>query len=459
MWSKEQRESLPVLGEYDVVVAGAGFAGFGAACAAARAGMKTLLLERLEMLGGLGAAGMVGNFSTGHHPVKAQGKIFDDVLAGLHQLAAIGEEHGYRTHQGVAEQVKVYRQDGSGQYDLKQREPIFFNVTFNAAMLPLVLQQIALGYGVDVLYATDVVGAVVEQGVMREAIVHNRSLLQRVPAKIFIDATGEGILARHGGATELPQCDEAHPEFIQPSNMIFLHHRGDTAIAPPMELLEELDAPEIRWSLWPEPDRVGIKMGLFHQRYNNAGGRSHSEAIIDFRRNVPRFVRECQQRFADRYGADLTFEFAAPMLGIRESSRIMGDYVLRVDDLLHGRRFADGVAFATSVLDSQFTEKEKVPPFQIPYRSLLVAGITNVMVAGRCFSADRQALSSTRVMPTACLMGQACGYAAALACYAGCKLRGVDSQKIRTHLLDGASEADYMAYRLAPPSEAEIGRL
>ena len=463
----------PLFGEYDVVVAGGGFAGFGAACSAAGNGARTLLVERLEMLGGLGAAGMVGNVSYGHHYVKAQGKVFDDIVAGLRRFKAIGEDSGYVRHKSWARDVKVYRQDGSGTYDLKESEPIFFSVTFNATVLPLVLQHVALQHGVELLYATDVIGATVENGVMTEAVIHNRSLSQRVRAKVFIDGTGDGILSRHAGAEELPRDDTGHPNFIQPSNMVFLHPAGSReATTPRMEQLESVDEPAIeRWSLWPEPGRVGIKMNLFHKPFNNADGATHSAAVSDFRRNIPRVVRAFQERFAtdadfrrqvaDRGGAtmaeamNLDFEFAAPMLGIREGCRIAGDYVLAVDDLLHGRRFDDGVAFAMSVLDSHHAEKKKVPPFQIPYRSFLVKGLENVLVAGRCFSGDRLALSSTRVMPTGCLMGQACGHAAALAVAHDQPLRNVNPADIRAHLLDGAEDADYMAERLAPPETSK----
>ena len=78
-----ETEQIPCIGEYDFVVAGGGFAGFGGACAAARKGARVLLVERLEMLGGAGSASEVGNFSYGREKVRAQGKIFDDVMAAL----------------------------------------------------------------------------------------------------------------------------------------------------------------------------------------------------------------------------------------------------------------------------------------------------------------------------------------------------------------------------------------
>lgn len=454
MWSQRQVGKMPIAGKYDVMVAGGGFAGFGAACAAAASGRKTLLVERLEMLGGVGAAGMVGNFSYGHQYVRGQGKVFDAVLQGLFALNAIGEENGYHRNIGSMN-TRVYREDGSGLYDERQNEPLFYNMTFNAAALPLVLQKIALDNGVDILYATDVIGAIVEHGSVREALIHNRSLLQRVQAHFFIDGTGEGILSRHAGAPELPHAEDGHPLPIQPSNMIFLHASRQNETIPPQGLLEELPQHPIRWSVWPEPDRVGLKMNNPGNRsYNNATGWTHSEAVIDFRRHIPRFLRAFHEKFGEGYGKKMTFEFAAPALGLRESTRIEGDYILRVEDLICGRHFSDGVAFAASALDSEAMGFAKVPHFQIPLRSLLAKGLSNVLIAGRCFSAERRALSSTRVMPTGCLMGQACGCAAALAIQHRCELRALNPAEIREKLMEGASDAEFMKKRLTHRKEA-----
>ena len=117
----------PVLGEYDIIVCGGGMAGCGAAVAAARAGANVLLVERLEMLGGLGSAGGVGNFCAAEGGLRGQGRVFDDILDGLRRHHAIGEEHGWPTRRN--EQLR--------------RE----NWTFDHRFLPLVLQGIALDAG------------------------------------------------------------------------------------------------------------------------------------------------------------------------------------------------------------------------------------------------------------------------------------------------------------------------
>ena len=439
--------SVPVVGEYDFVVAGGGFAGFGAACAAARGGATVLLVERLEMLGGAGSAAGVGNFSYGREKVRAQGKLFDDVLAALRSMNAVGEEKGFREHVGRGKGIPVYKTDGSGEVErVGEDEPIFFNRTFDHAVLPYVLQFLAVKSGVDILYATDVIGAELDGDRVTHAILHNRSLTQKVKASFFLDATGDGVLSGHAGAAIL-ESEEEHPDVIQPGNMLYMHRVQERELMPTLEpeLLKE--EPDCR-SIWPEPNRVGIKMRQFHKVFDTSTGRGYSEAVIDFRRYTPNFVRYFQEHHEKRFGGAFAFDFASPMLGYRESRRVEGDYVLQRADLERGRRFPDGVAYAGSVLDSHAIVKAKVPFFQIPFRSLVVKGLGNLMVAGRCFSASRVALSSTRVMATGCLMGQACGFAAALAAKSGSEIRNVDPAAVREDLFHDADDREVMEERL-----------
>jgi flavin-dependent dehydrogenase len=417
------KEKLPVFGRYDVLVAGGGMAGFGAACAAARYGAKTLLVERLEQLGGLGSSGGVGNFSYGDDTLPgAQGKVLDDVWAGLEAMKAIGRQNGYHP----------------------RSNSLFHNHPFDHAILPFVLLEIALQGGVDLLFCSDIVGACIDGSHVTAAVIHNRSLLQAAEARVFIDGTGEGILARHAGARTLPADDPQHPDLIQPSHMIFLHKRTQPGFPKAFEE-GSADRSVPNYSVWREPDRVGLKMKLYDRTFETGTGRGYSDTVIAFRRSMPRFVRHYQKKHDARVG----FEFAAPMLGLREGRRVEGDYVLTGDDVRAGRRFDDGVAYATSCLDSHVT-KEKVPPYQIPYRSLIASGVDNVLVAGRCFSGDRLALSSARVMATGCLMGQATGLAAAISCRSRLPIRDVEPTEIREQLIEGSKKSDLLKQRLAP---------
>ena len=91
-----------------------------------------------------------------------------------------------------------------------------------------------------------------------------------------------------------------------------------------------------------------------------------------------------------------------------------------------------------------------VPPYQIPLRSLFVAGLENVLVAGRCFSADRLAMSSARVMATSCMMGQAAGITAAFALKDGVPIREVAAGRVRERLMADSPHAGLMRRRLDP---------
>lgn len=319
----ELRRRVPVVGEYDLVVAGGGMAGVSAAVAAARRGARTLLVERLEQLGGLGSSGGVGNFSYHGGPPTAQGGVFDEIWEGLRACRALGEEHGFAP----------------------TSSPHFYNQPFDHTVLPIVLEDLALAAGVELLYGTDVVGARVEAGRLTEAILHNRSLDQAVRAVVFLDATGDGILARHAGAQTLALAEPEHPELIKPSAMIFLVRKVS---GHEVSLPVDRGDPEPDYSLWSEPHRIALKMRLLERNFDTGTGKGSTEAIIAFRRRIGPTVAAFQQRGGrlDRQEgsagierpADFTFGYAAPMMGLRESRRIEGDYVLTGADVRAGCR-------------------------------------------------------------------------------------------------------------------------
>jgi hypothetical protein len=120
----------------------------------------------------------------------------------------------------------------------------------------------------------------------------------------------------------------------------------------------------------------------------------------------------------------------------------VGDYVLSVDDLRAGREFDDAVARGVFYLDGHKPDDDKrtyiltksemqVPPYQIPFRSVLVRDGKNLLAAGRCFSADQLALSSARVTTTCSMLGQAAGIAAALGVKRRCDPRDLDPAEVR----------------------------
>jgi len=362
--------TVGVAGAYDVVVCGGGMAGIGAGFAAARSGAKTALVEPYEVLGGLGSSGGVGNFCAGRNGLDAQGRVFDDVIDGLRAYGAYGKENGW--HERVNERWETP------------------NNAFDHNVLPLVLQEMAVSCGVDVMYATSAVGVVMDDARVDAVLVHNRSLTQALGAKVVVDATGEGVVARHAGAHELPD-DPQFPNVIQPSFMVFLRKTEKEHAQPVPGPRHYTGDATPEYSIWREPDgRIGLKLKLFDvDTYDTGTGEGFIRALVAMRSRIPEAVRHFQENHDPTYA----FDYAAPMLGLREGRRVEGDYVLTIDDARAGTRFDDGVAYGTFTVDANRT-REKLPPYQIPYRSLVAKGVENCLVPGRGFSSDRLTLSS-----------------------------------------------------------------
>jgi len=145
-----------------------------------------------------------------------------------------------------------------------------------------------------------------------------------------------------------------------------------------------------------------------------------SQAEIATRKQVPEvanFLIKYIPGFTNAYVLD-----TACQIGPRESRRIMGDYVLTGEDVLEGRRFADGIARGAYPSDIHGPDGGLVHrhikdgrDYHIPYRCLTPKGLENILVAGRCISCDRIALGSVRVMAQCMATGEAAGTAAALA--------------------------------------------
>ena len=134
------------------------------------------------------------------------------------------------------------------------------------------------------------------------------------------------------------------------------------------------------------------------------------------------------------------FSKTAPFLGIRETRRIVGQYVLNRDDLLSCRKFDDAVAVGSYPIDihrpndNGCTLEWCGDCYDIPYRSLLPQRVENLLVAGRCISTTHEAMAAIRVMSTCMAMGEAAGRAAAMAVKNGVPPSAVQVSKLREEL-------------------------
>ena len=410
---------IPVRYQADVAVIGGGIAGVSAACAAARSGAKVVLVERFAVTGGNMTSGGVANFCG---QIQGQGEVFDEILKDLAAFGAI--------------------------------EPP--ETTFDHEILAIVLQELLLARKVKLLLHTRFVDVCVKNGGITECIICGKSGPEALRARQFIDCTGDGDVARCAGFETMKgrgtpaakKCgwEPRKQDSLQlpMSMMYFVRHvdkkyaRAQLPDPPPagfQRIRSKKDLPMTsKWPNGPGSSALKIKIPMF----DSTDSESLTAAEIRARRRMME-VLDYYQRIENE---PWLLDHCSAIIGIREGCRIVGDYILNVEDLRAGRAFDDAVARGTFYLDAHKPDDDKrtyilssterrVPPYQIPLRSLIARDGKNLMMAGRCFSADQLALSSARVSTSSSMMGQAAGIAAALSIRNKCDPRQLDPAEVR----------------------------
>ncbi|MCP3460966.1 FAD-dependent oxidoreductase [Bradyrhizobium sp. CCGUVB23] len=412
---QEPARQVPLYGEYEVVVLGGGPAGIVAAASAARAGRRTLLIERYGFLGGMGTAAGVTNF------------------CGLH-----GNVHGrhHRLVQGMASELlaRIDRLDGLNEPHLILGK--VFAQAYDTAAYKIAADDLLASHKVDILFHALGAGVVMGDARRIDALmVETKAGRQAVRAEIFIDCSGDGDLAVWAGAPYEVGDEHGHP--LYPSMMFRLNgidpDRAGEAWRTIPQLMEKALAAGThsfpRKSAIVRPQRHGIEWRVnFTQIAREDGhaingiepddltrgeidGRRQALAAFEFLRTVPGFEKS--------YIVDLP-----PQLGIRETRRITGGYQLSGEDVLACASFEDSIGVNGWPIEAHvpgdvvFT----FPPIpesrgynELPYRMLVPEGVDNLLVAGRCASMTHEGQSAARVSGACFVMGEAAGSAAALA--------------------------------------------
>lgn len=403
--------SVPLRYRADVAVIGGGIAGVCAACAAAREGAAVVLVERFAVPGGNATVGGVANWSG---ETAGQGEVFDEILAMQTAWRSVDPYPGpYRHHDPAGRRV------------------------FDHEILAVLLQELLARYGVKVLLQTRFVDVQREGDVLGAAILAGASGLEALRASTYVDASGGAVLA-HAAACEMLPPGDLGP---LPASLMFFVREMSEAVEPQLPegwfepVTRREDVPMI--SEWPNgPGGKALKLKVTGYDSGDTEGFSALEA------RARRRQWEVLDFYQRQQGRPWRLDHASPIVGLRETRRIAGEYVLTVDDLRAGRAFEDAVARGVFYLDGMRPDDEKrtyllskeeqgVPPYHIPYRSLVARGVDNLLMAGRCFSADQLALSSARVMTTCAMMGQAAGLAAAKSAHRTCEPRNLDGCELR----------------------------
>jgi hypothetical protein len=431
---EEPARKVPVYGEYEVAVLGGGPAGIAAAVAAARAGRRTLLIERYGFLGGMGTAAGVTNF------------------CGLH-ANVFGEMH--RVVQGIASDLlaRIDRLGGLNAPHLILGK--IFAQAYDTAAYKIAADDLLAAHKVDILFHALGAGVVMHDARRINALmVETKAGRQAVRADIFVDCSGDGDLAAWAGAPFEVGDNDGH--MLYPSMMFRLNgidpqKAGDAWRTIPA-LMEQAEAagthkfPRKGAIVRPQKSQIEWRVN-FTQLARQDGsavnglepdeltrgeieGRQQAIRAFEFLRTVPGFEKS--------YIVDLP-----PQLGIRETRRVVGGYMLSGEDVLGCASFEDSIGVNGWPMEQHVAGDVvfKFPPIpesrgfnELPYRMLVPEGVDNLLMAGRCASMTHDGQSAARVSGACFAMGEAAGSAAALALSGNTIPRDIAVEKLQQAL-------------------------
>ncbi|MEW6358327.1 MAG: FAD-dependent oxidoreductase [Planctomycetota bacterium] len=404
-------KDAPIVYETDVVVVGGGLAGTAAALAAAREGAKVLLIERAGCLGGMATSGLV--------PPALNVAITEGI-----------------------ERELVDRLDRLGG-PTQNRNP---------EIIKQVLYEMVHEAGVKLLLYTWATDAVVEGDAIKGVLIENKGGTQAVMGKVVVDASGDGdIAARAGAPYEIGRGRDAETQSV---TLMFLLGNVDTQRMRAKDVdIRELFRDSRKKGEFESRFASGVCGGVAvsgkHGAYIvnsinvplvdglNAGDLTYAQVQCQrdilgllefFRKRVP----GCEEAYVVR---------TAAWMGVRETRRIMGEYVLTGEDVLMHKSFDDTIARGFYPIDIHVPDgtgdavgMRPMSGYEIPYRCLVPKKIDNLLLAGRCISCDHISHGSIRVMGTTLALGEAAGYASALCVKEKITPRKLDPKRVQATL-------------------------
>ncbi|MFC5700711.1 FAD-dependent oxidoreductase [Cohnella faecalis] len=423
----QYKKSLAVKKHYDVIVAGSGPAGICAAVAAAREGATVALIERYGVLG--------GNLTMGHvGPVLgsvAPGGLRDELM-GLLGVP----DNDYLGVIGVA-------------HDGEKAKRVITNFVRNA--------------GVDIYLQSPICDVIMDENKLSGLVISGKKGMYALTAEITLDATGDGDIAFFSGAGF--QVGRTSDGLMQPVTLEFTINGVDESRAIACigevddvmlgdERFNDFTARCVREGLLPEvmtSVRLHRTVAPGERRVNTTQSNGIDatdvkdliKAEVELRNQMNELMIFLRKYVPGYENSQISS--SANTLGVRETRRFIGEYILTDDDLAEGRKFEDAIVHnANFIVDIHNPIgggqaegiPEEVQPYDIPYRCFIPVGVDNLILTGRCISGTHRAHASYRVMSICMAMGQGTGIAAALSVKDKTTPRLLNPSLVRSRLMD-----------------------
>ena len=451
----EYRTKLREIEARDVVVCGGGPAGVCAAMAAAEEGRSVLLIEGMGQLGGIGTSGLVSHWLGGRDTPPTRW-----VIGGLfRRLSEAAAERGI---------AMLPEPEPDGSYSPQgwtKGGSLVAGVAFDPHAMAHFLEQAVSAAGVDLLYYTRVVDVVRDGDALTHVVIHNKGGFAAVPARAFIDATGDGDVAHLAGCPT--QLGREEDRLMTPVTLQVHMDRID--IGALKRYVDEHDAyrflSEIEaWTKsgeWTFPYNrfISVRMpgeGVLMVNtpritgVDGTDGESITKGVIQGRKEIYELRDFMRTHIPGCERAEV--RSIASSLGVRETRRIVGEFQLTVADVVSEQGFPDTVGYSCYGWDlpdpkkpswQPMYEKLKAPKHTpIPYRVMLPKGARNLICAGRMVSVERDVLGPLRVMAPCMAMGEAAGVAASLADAKAADFAAVDIPTLLGRLRDRGAILD-----------------
>lgn len=422
--------------KYDVVVCGSGCAGFCAAIQAAREGCKTAIIEKHGMPGGIMT--VMGNNDVAQFNAHQK-----QIIKGIGWEFIL--ELSKRGYADIPDFTMV---------DVPHWR---YGVKVNIVAAAKLIDEMLLNSNIDIFYNQPVVEVDTEidekdcgRTRIKNVTISTKDGLKKIESSIFIDCTGDGDISAWAGADF--ECGDESTGELQPGTIRFFIKRCSELGIDINKIDENLQNFTKDGKLLKE-DYMGrsIKQ-LLEADGDNTNHISHfNGADSDSKTKAEIMGRECVYRLMEaikksgKSGEDIEINYCAPEVAVRESRRILCDSYITMEDYISGKFYEDSICYSFYPIDRhkdgdkgifQIFLADGIVP-KIPLSALMPKGISNLYVAGRCASGDRNANSAYRVKASCMAMGQAAGAAAAVAIHENHGItRGIELAHVKQILLN-----------------------